>query len=163
MSDKPENKNPSNTIKIGVHPGIILLIALITPMALHFFIPLHFLESAMKLRLFVSGFLFFSAGGILWSSFRSLNKHKTTAEPTGIPRRLVCSGPFRFSRNPMYFAQPVLLAGAGFLLGSFWPFFAIPLMVLALHRCVIVPEERCLEKIFGQDYREYCKTVRRWI
>ncbi|HPQ41032.1 MAG TPA: isoprenylcysteine carboxylmethyltransferase family protein [bacterium] len=117
----------------------------------------------MTLRLFVSGFLFFSAGGILWNSFRSLKKHKTTAEPTGIPGRLVCSGPFRFSRNPMYSAQSVLLAGTGFLLGSFWPFFAIPLMVLALYRLVIVPEERCLEKIFGQEYREYCKTVRRWI
>ncbi len=76
---------------------------------------------------------------------------------------LVSTGPYRFTRNPMYLGMLVLLAGWAIHLGGLTPIALLPLFVITLTTFQIKPEEQALEAIFGQEYRDYKKRVRRWI
>jgi protein-S-isoprenylcysteine O-methyltransferase Ste14 len=98
-------------------------------------------------------------------AFRALRRAKTTISPIQLEQttKVVTSGVYSHSRNPIYLALASLLfAWAVFLdvpLGFLGPLFFITYM----NRYQIVPEERVLEKRFGAPYLAYKARVRRWI
>jgi protein-S-isoprenylcysteine O-methyltransferase Ste14 len=76
---------------------------------------------------------------------------------------LVTSGPFRFSRNPMYLAMLTWLLGLGVLLGSLVA-FVFPILFWLLADFVVIPrEERSTERLFQEEFLEYKRHVRRWL
>ena len=91
-----------------------------------------------------------------------LHRRRTTVIPFGQPARLVASGPFRISRNPIYLALTIGSAGAALLLGRAWPLVLLAVPLAVMHRIVIPFEERRLRAIFGATYDAYCGRVRRW-
>lgn len=80
--------------------------------------------------------------------------HKTSA--------LVTSGIYRFSRNPMYLALVLLLFAAFFYFAALSGGIMIPLFIIYMNSFQIGPEEGVLETLFGDEYRRYCRQVRRW-
>ncbi len=74
------------------------------------------------------------------------------------PARLVESGPYAWTRHPMYLAELMLWLGVAILMGSAIVFAAIPVFV-TLVLIVIPREEAALESFFGDQYREYRKRV----
>jgi protein-S-isoprenylcysteine O-methyltransferase Ste14 len=77
--------------------------------------------------------------------------------------QLVCDGPFRFSRNPMYVGVLVFLVGLAVWVGT-WPFYlTVPVTFLFLNFFHIPREERLLRELFGERYLAYSKEVRRWL
>ncbi|EXF46389.1 putative protein-S-isoprenylcysteine methyltransferase [Pseudomonas sp. BAY1663] len=99
---------------------------------------------------------------MLWAGLLMLWR-KTTVNPYGEPARLLEEGPFRFSRNPIYLADSLIYCGIALLWGSPWPWLLLPAVIYAMQRGVIVHEERLLTRLFGDDYRDYCRRVRRWL
>ena len=84
--------------------------------------------------------------------------------PTGEPTdAIVQRGPFNFSRNPLYLSMVLLLLGLGFVKNTVWFLALAGLAAILLTRAVIVPEERYLERKFGETYLDYKRRVRRWI
>ena len=81
-----------------------------------------------------------------------------------VPQRtLITSGPYRFSRNPLYLGGNVFIFfGTGLLLGSPTALF-ITVLHLPFVDLFIRREEKQLEKEFGQEWARYKKQVRRWI
>jgi protein-S-isoprenylcysteine O-methyltransferase Ste14 len=79
------------------------------------------------------------------------------------PPHLVVTGPYRVSRNPMYVAGLFAWIGWAVFYGSPAVFFGLVLLWLLFTFRVIPYEERQLEALFGDEYREYKKSVRRWI
>jgi protein-S-isoprenylcysteine O-methyltransferase Ste14 len=76
---------------------------------------------------------------------------------------LVTSGPFRFSRNPMYLGLLVIGVGAALVAGT-WLMWLVPVLLFVLDNFVIVPFEECsMERTFRDAYRVYRARVRRWI
>lgn len=76
---------------------------------------------------------------------------------------LVTSGPFRFSRNPMYLGLLVIGLGAALTAGT-WLMWIVPVLLFVLDNFVIIPfEERSMERAFGDAYGAYQASVRRWI
>ena len=78
------------------------------------------------------------------------------------PERIITTGPYRYTRNPMYLGHLIFLAGLAIL---FWSPFAVILLVLRafwFHRRVMRDEAR-LEKIFGEPYTAYRRRVKQWI
>jgi protein-S-isoprenylcysteine O-methyltransferase Ste14 len=76
---------------------------------------------------------------------------------------LVESGPFRFTRNPMYLGMVIIGIGAALVCGT-WLMWLVPVVVFALDQFLIIPyEERSVERTFGEAYREYQARVRRWL
>ena len=83
--------------------------------------------------------------------------------PHETPTALVATGPFRFSRNPIYLADLLILAGWSLTLGA--PFALLLLLPFAwvLKTRFILPEEARAATALGPDYADYRTRVRRWI
>lgn len=91
-------------------------------------------------------------------------KSKTTIDPR-VPAKaskLVTSGLYKFSRNPMYLALLVLLLAWGLWLGNAFNTLIAAGFVSYMNRFQIMPEEEALKQLFDKQYRDYCKKVRRW-
>lgn len=99
---------------------------------------------------------------MVWSALEMYH-HRTTINPYGKPTSLLQTGPFRFSRNPIYLADTLVYCGIGLLLESVWPWLLLPLLIFCMQRTVIVHEEHLLTRLFGDDYRTYRRRVRRWL
>jgi protein-S-isoprenylcysteine O-methyltransferase Ste14 len=88
---------------------------------------------------------------------------KGTLAPWSPPLHLVTSGPYRWSRNPMYVAMSALL------LGWAWAFRSLPLtwyalfMITAFHIRILLGEEPRLARQFGKEWISYRARVRRWL
>lgn len=78
-------------------------------------------------------------------------------------RELVTTGPYRYTRNPMYLGMLIILSGWALYLGSLTPFFLLPLFVMVLTVQQIMPEEKVLAEKFGDAYFEYKSRVPRWL
>jgi protein-S-isoprenylcysteine O-methyltransferase Ste14 len=76
---------------------------------------------------------------------------------------LVMSGPYRFSRNPMYLGLALLFTGVAVMFAVVWALFLSVPLILYTQVWVIAPEERYLQRTFGDSYRTYCSYVRRWL
>lgn len=87
----------------------------------------------------------------------------TTIRPFGKSSALVTSGLFSMSRNPIYVAMVVSLAGIALLAGSLSAWLPIPLFIWLIQQNVIRDEETMLLDVFGDEYRAYQQRVRRWI
>jgi protein-S-isoprenylcysteine O-methyltransferase Ste14 len=79
------------------------------------------------------------------------------------PERIIRSGPYAFSRNPMYLAWTSIYLGIAWLANVLWLVLFFPLLLGVTHFLVILPEERELERRFGDEYRQYQGHVRRYI
>ena len=78
------------------------------------------------------------------------------------PERIITSGPYRYTRNPMYLGHLIFLIG---LAVTFWSWFGLILLVLRalwFHRRVRHDETR-LQALFGSEYVTYRASVKRWI
>lgn len=78
-------------------------------------------------------------------------------------RRLVTHGLYRYSRNPMYLAMALVLLGVSLTVGGGLTLVVPPLFMVVIEWRFIRAEERQLEALFGDDYRAYCRRVRRWL
>ena len=105
----------------------------------------------------LAGFAFMGWGH---RRFSSLGVNVKTVLPASM---LVTEGAYRFSRNPMYVGFVAILAGLGLAAGS-WPMLlsALP-MFYYLNEHVIPREEKYLGRTFGEEYKTYCRKVRRWL
>jgi protein-S-isoprenylcysteine O-methyltransferase Ste14 len=88
---------------------------------------------------------------------------RTTLNPAGQPTHLVVTGAHAWSRNPMYLSLTIIYIGMALALGRAWPLVFVVLPWALMNWIVIRFEEARLRKAFGQDYVNYCRTVRRWV
>jgi protein-S-isoprenylcysteine O-methyltransferase Ste14 len=101
-------------------------------------------------------------GVMTWASMR-FRKEGTGFQLRGGGSVLVTSGPFRFSRNPMYLGMLIWLIGLAVLLGSLIAFL-FPVLLFLLANFLFIPlEERRLEQVLGEQYAGYKRRVRRWL
>lgn len=93
-------------------------------------------------------------------TLRSAGEHPDPSQPT---HALVTTGPYSFSRNPLYLALTLIYSGITLVANSFWSALFAPVVLLVVRRGVIDREEQYLERRFGDEYRQYKHQVRRWI
>lgn len=99
------------------------------------------------------------------AAFARFRQIGTTVNPVDPSKasRLVTDGVFRVSRNPMYLGLLLLLIGWAVWLGSISPLVVPPLFVFAITVVQIIPEERALNRNFGEEYVSYRRSVARWV
>ena len=90
-------------------------------------------------------------------------RHRTTIAPRGDASKLITTGIFGKSRNPIYLAFVLILAGASLWLGSVLGLVLVPVLVVVLTRRFIVGEEVRLRGAFGETYDRYAEETRRWL
>jgi len=99
---------------------------------------------------------------VVWSLI-TLFRAGTTAEHSKPTTRLVTTGPFRLSRNPIYLGLTAILVGLSVDWGSPYLILLSLAFPVVLHRWTVRPEEAYLEQEFGEEFRRYRSSVRRWI
>ena len=102
---------------------------------------------------------------ILTNAVLSFVRQKTTVNPLEPQKaeRLVITGLYRFTRNPMYLGLAAILVGFALILQNVLALLGPLLFLISMTLLQIIPEERALSKIFGDEYHEYKERVRRWI
>lgn len=94
----------------------------------------------------------------------ALRRAGTTISVDRPTTAIVASGPYRYSRNPLYVALTLLYLGLGAAaLNTLWALVLLPPLLVVIQRGVIEREERYLERKFGEEYRRYKRRVRRWL
>jgi len=108
--------------------------------------------------------LFTIAGSIGFISLLQFFKSKTTADPTTPLKasKLVTSGIYQFTRNPMYLGLLLMLLAWGLWLGNAFNVLLAAGFVAYMNAFQIAPEEEALLQLFDKEYRQYCTLVRRW-
>jgi protein-S-isoprenylcysteine O-methyltransferase Ste14 len=90
-------------------------------------------------------------------------KAKTNIRTFREADKLVTTGPFRYTRNPMYLGLMLCLLGAWILLGALSPVLGVVAFLVVADRWYIRVEEQMLRQKFGHDFEDYCARVRRWL
>jgi protein-S-isoprenylcysteine O-methyltransferase Ste14 len=93
-------------------------------------------------------------------AFRRAGTHPEPWKPV---TALVVTGPYRFSRNPMYLGFTLFYLGISLWVNSLWPLLLLPVVLVVMRLGVIAREETYLERRFGDEYRSYRARVRRWL
>ena len=98
-------------------------------------------------------------------AIRHFREADTTINPLkpGEASKLVTNGVFAVSRNPMYVGLLMVLVAWGVWLGESINLVTLAMFVLVITTFQIKPEERALRELFGEEYDEYCRNVRRWL
>lgn len=145
-------------------PPIIFLAALVVGALLDVFYPLPWLGQPVSDVLFVLGWLMIAAFVALnISAIRAMRQAGTTVRPDRATDHLVTSGPFSFTRNPLYLAGTMLVLGIGLVSGIAWFLLLAIVAAFAIQKLAIEHEERHLQARFGDTYLDYAARVRRWI
>ena len=108
--------------------------------------------------LFVVGWM-----ALAFPSIGRFRRSKTSIIPMRPAEALVLSGPYHYTRNPMYVSLALLTIGCGLLLATWWPIVLLVPTIAAVQQFVILPEERYLQRRFGTEYEAYTRRVRRWL
>jgi protein-S-isoprenylcysteine O-methyltransferase Ste14 len=132
------------------------LVPLILGIILQRFSPLHLLNSQwvsyiLGVPLLITGILL--AG---WSVYEVRDIDIDRSD------RLITTGPYALSRNPMYVAWSLIYLASVFLVNSIWLLVTFPLLLLYTHFFVILNEEKQLAVILGEQYLEYKSKVKRY-
>jgi len=148
-------------VKTRTFPPTYLNALLVLEIALHFILPIR---QIIRAPYTYFGIILFTVGialNIYW--VRYLERQNTTSDFLETASRLVVTGPFQRSRNPIYLSGVLLSFGVAIFLGSLIT-FAIPITLFLILNIVHIPdEERRLEKLFGKEFLEYKQRVRRWL
>jgi len=111
------------------------------------------------------------AGGILVGggfvlmllAFTEMRKQKTTLVPHRDADRLVTSGIFKRSRNPIYIGDALILAGFILRWDAVLALPLVPVFVWIIEKRFVIPEENRLRRKFRMDFARYCEKTRRWV
>ena len=112
---------------------------------------------------FVGGLLV--GGGIVLIGLAAIEfrKARTTIIPHLEAERLITSGIFKRSRNPIYVADVLILTGCILRWDAVLALPLIPVFVWIIETRIIINEENMLRRKFRADFARYCQQTRRWL
>lgn len=166
MTTGPQSREPSSgaqdVVNLGlVRPPLVYLISLASGAVIQLATPLPFvpgwLTGPLGAPLVVVAIALFSYSV---GKFRAAGTPVPARAPTTV---IVRTGPYRFSRNPIYLAFSLLQLGIAIWVNSMWLLATLVVAVALMHYVVIPREEQYLERKFGAEYLDYKASVRRWL
>jgi len=146
---------------VKIHPPVLVLVHLVAAFLLTWLLPF---PASLPTIVEVFGAALVLAGlALAFTAVHQMTLAHTTLDPHGSVSVIVTSGPYRFSRNPIYLGFVFTLIGIPLALGSLWGAVLSPVLVMAMNALVIRYEEVYLERKFGEGYAGYKSRVRRWL
>lgn len=150
--------------RVRFPPPLIFMLGLGAGLALEYFLaslPLLDPLRAWWLDLHAAGF---GVVGIwlIGSALGGFRREGTDPRPWREDSALVVGGIYRHTRNPMYLGMALAYVAATLALNTLWPLLVLVPVLLLIRYYVIAREERYLDSLFGDAYRDYCRHVRRW-
>ena len=163
-----EEKQPSTTparerdhAGVVAPPPLIYLVGILLGWGLQALRPAPFLPPALARGI---GIPLVAAALVLFVlSIREFRRARTSVRPDRPTTVIIRTGPYRFSRNPLYLALSLLHLGIAAWANSAWLLVTLAFALSVMSAGVIAREERYLERKFGEEYRRYRAVVRRWL
>ncbi len=152
----------ADTANVIIRPPIAWALAALAALALQWLMPLRFMPAAAPSG-WVGGAVFAIALSLAAWAIAAISRAGSNV-PTNMPTTtIVDTGPYRFTRNPVYLGMFFGLVGLAIAFDSLWLLVALVPFALVLRYGVVAREEAYLERKFGHVYRRYRSRVRRWL
>jgi protein-S-isoprenylcysteine O-methyltransferase Ste14 len=111
----------------------------------------------------ISGLLIGAGIVLILLAVVEFRRANTTIIPHQTPVKLITSGIFSRSRNPIYLGDTLILAGVILRFDAVLSLVLIPIFAWWIERHFIIPEEDRLRRIFRAEFARYEQKVRRWL
>lgn len=144
-----------------IYPPVWLVIGLITIFALDAYAPLARFSGNLSLGL--GSFSILIGLALLVHAAGMFKTAETDLVPFKNVTALVTAGVYRVTRNPMYLGMTLVLLGTAITVGAFSAIFVTPVFMAIIEFRFIRPEEAMLRELFGEEFNNYCRLVRRWL
>ena len=156
----PDAATPSVANAGVVRPPVVVLASLLLGAALTVVWPFPFVPPGLHLIGAVPIAMAAALFAYAISQFRTAGTPVPGHQPTAA---IVRTGPYRFSRNPIYVAFFTFQLGTAIVVNSVWLVATLIATVATIAAVVVTREERYLTERFGAEYLEYKTSVRRWL
>ena len=161
-SDKAETGMVPEVANLGImRPPLVYLGAIALGLLLHFAWPVRLVSRAVSVPL--GGTVVLVAVALFLYAVRTFRTAGTPVPGNRPTTTIVRTGPYRFSRNPIYLSFSLLQLGIACWVNSLWLLVTLILAVALMSFVVIPREERYLERRFPSEYLPYKASVRRWL
>ncbi len=154
--------NTADTAQVIIRPPLAWGLAVIAGLALNWLVPLPFLPANLPAGWLGAMVFALALALVAWGivTITRAGSNVPTNRPT---TTIVESGPYRFTRNPIYLGMFLGLIGLAIAFDTLWlPMMLVPFAIVIRYG-VVAREEAYLERKFGADYRGYRSRVRRWL
>lgn len=147
---------------IRIIPPLVFLATFLFAWAVHWLAPLN-LGLPFWPRVIVGLVLALAALAAFLHLLFAFRRVGASYETISLPKTLVTSGLYRWSRNPGYVDLIVLGIGIAIGFDNMWVIFLMIPAIIIVRQEAILKEEALLEAQFGEEYRQYKARVRRWL
>jgi len=152
----------TDTANVIIRPPIAWVVAVLAGLALNRLMPLPFVPAAVPAG-WLGAMVFVLALALLAWAIVTITRAGSNV-PTNLPTTtIVESGPYRFTRNPIYLGMFLGLIGLAIAFDNLWLLMMLVPFALVIRYGVVAREEDYLERKFGDVYRDYRSRVRRWV
>lgn len=152
----------ADTAQVLVRPPLVWALAAIVGIGLGWLVPLPFVPKAVP-AIWLGGALFALALALFTWAIATMTRAGSNV-PTSMPTvSIVDTGPYRFTRNPIYLGMMLSLVGLAIAFDSLWSLLMLVVFFLVIRYGVVAREEAYLERKFGEAYRSYRARVWRWL
>ncbi len=142
---------------------VVFGIPFLTAIIIQYFVPLSLPTNFTIFGIILGSILFIIGVILIISARREFAQHGQPTDPGFPTTKIVSSGIFSISRNPLYLGGVCFIAGIAMVFSWLWVLLFLPLAIIACHYILVFPEERYLANKFGKEYAIYVASVNRWL
>lgn len=121
------------------------------------------LSLAHPVTMLIAGLLVGAGAVLVGLAAMEFRRHRTTIVPHRDPTHLIQSGIFSRTRNPIYLADVMILAGLVLYWDAVLSLVLVPILFRVLEIRFIIPEENRLRLLYRADFARYAQKTRRWV
>lgn len=152
----------ADTAQVLIRPPLAWGLAVLAGLSLHWLVPLPFLPATVPAVWLGTAVFVLALALVVWAiaTMTRAGSNVPTNRPT---TTIVESGPYRFTRNPIYLGMFLALTGLAIAFDTLWLLIMLVPFVIVIRYGVVAREEAYLDRKFGDSYRVYHSRVRRWL
>ena len=157
---KADSAHKSNWEIAEVVFGVPFLMSIV----LHFILPFSLPQGIFRQALIPVGIVLIVIGiGFIILARREFARYGQPTDPGHPTSKVVKTGVFAISRNPLYLGSVIIFLGISLALNMLWTLVTLLVSIIVCHYVLIIPEEKYLAEKFDEEYKDYTATVRRWL
>jgi len=154
------NQESANVI---AKPPYIFLSFIAAGVALNYYFPATLYNETLNWPRYLGILLMADGLFVVWLAMRQFRQASTPVDTSATVKHIVTRGIYRYTRNPIYLGMFTIYLGLSLDMNNAWLLGGIGLLLPVMMIGVVLREERYLENLFQDEYREYRSRVRRWI
>jgi protein-S-isoprenylcysteine O-methyltransferase Ste14 len=143
---------------------VVFGVPFLVGIAIQFIVPFSFPPGILRKALIPVGIILIITGiGLVVLARREFARFGQPTDPGHPTSKVVKTGVFARSRNPLYLGGALVFFGVALALNMLWTLILLLLSIILCHYVLIIPEEQYLAAKFGDEYKEYTASVHRWL